>query len=91
MLSYLTFPHRPSTGVQTARSDSDYAEAGLQEESENCKRGVWHIKKKKNNTTYILWGKKWYQHSHRDMSWGQGWEQKQRVKEKARIRKGSGG
>lgn len=47
MLSYLTFPHRPSTGVQTARSDSDYAEAGLQEESENCKRGVWHIKKKK--------------------------------------------
>lgn len=52
MLSYLTFPHRPSTGVQTARSDSDYAEAGLQEESENCKRGVWHIKKKK--TTRLI-------------------------------------
>lgn len=54
MLSYLTFPHRPSTGVQTACSDSDYAEAGLQEESENCKRGVWHIKKKKQHDLYFV-------------------------------------
>lgn len=54
MLSYLPFPHKPSTGVQTANSDSDYAEAGLQEESANCKRGVWHIKKKKKKTELIF-------------------------------------